>query len=149
MRHSPTRRARALAGVVGGVVAGVVAVTAILGACSAGGGGGGAAAGGSVDNHEACARLDQLDRGADAIARANIADPDEFRTDFDRAVDSYVTALAKLRTAAPASLHEPIDELRRDVSHHDFASGAPVRARLAEFATKECGAPPTSTPKHP
>ena len=39
----------------------------------------------------------------------------------------YVTALTKLRKVAPASLHEPIDELRRDVSRHDFADGAPAR----------------------
>src|SRR4029453_2764189 len=123
MRPSPNRRARALAG--------LVAVTAILGACSSGGGGGGTAAA-SVDNHEVCARLDQLDRGADAIARANIADPDEFRAEFDRAVDDSLGAPTKLRKAAPASLHEPIDELRRDVSRRDFADGATARARLAE-----------------
>ncbi len=145
MRPFPTRRARALAG----TVLGVVAITAILGACSGSGGATGGIAGGSVDNHEACARLDQLDRGADAIVQANIADPDEFRADFGRAVDDYVAALTKLRKVAPASLHEPIDELRRDVSRHDFADGAPARAELAAFATKECGAPPTSAPKNP
>ena len=121
----PTRAG--LAGVVASVVVGVVAGTAILGACSGGGGGGGTAAA-SVDNHEACARLDELDRGADAIAQVNVADPDQFRADFDRAVDRYVSALSKLRKVAPASLHEPIDELRRDVSRHDFADGA-ARAR--------------------
>ena len=141
----PRTDARGLAGVVASVVVGVVAGTAILGACSGGGGGGGTAAA-SVDNHEACARLDELDRGADAIAQVNVADPDQFRADFDRAVDRYVSALSKLRKVAPASLHEPIDELRRDVSRHDFADGAAARARLAAFATKECGAAPTSGP---
>ena len=130
------------------VVVSVVAGTAILGACSGGGGGGGATAAASVDNHEACARLDELGRGADAIAQVNVADPDQFRADFDRAVDRYVSALSKLRKVAPASLHEPIDELRRDVSRHDFADGAAARARLAAFATKECGAAPTSGPKN-
>ena len=135
MRPSPNRRSR-------GPSPAWSAVVAILGACSggSGGGGGGGTTATSVDNHEACARLDELDRGADAIAQANVADPDRFRADFDRAVDSYVSALTKLRKVAPASLHEPIDELRRDVSRHDFADGAPARAELAAFATKECGA---------
>ena len=148
MRPSPNRRARPLAGGLVGVIVGAVAVTAMLGACSGGGGGGGETAATSVDNHEACARLDELDRGADAIAQANVADPDQFRADFDRAVDGYVSALNKLRKVAPASLHEPIDELRRDVSRHDFADGAAARAELAAFATKECGAAPTSGPRY-
>jgi hypothetical protein len=140
MRPSLTRCARALAGTVG--------VAAILAGCSSGGGGGGGSAGSGVDNHEACAQLDRLDRGADAIAQANIADPDVFAAEFDRAVDAYVADLAKLRKVAPESLHDPIDELRRDVSRHDFADGAPARAKLAAFATKKCGAPPTSGPKN-
>jgi hypothetical protein len=118
------------------VIVGVL-VAAVIGAACSGGGGGSKAT--TPSRPAACAYVTKLDQIADAVATANVDDPDTFNATLETAVTEYVANVQALQRVAPTSLHASLELVAADVQQHRFAAAATDRADLDTYAQRECG----------
>ena len=81
-------------------------------------------------------RLDELAGTAQELEQVNVADPDVFADALTGAVKAYKDELDALRKVAPDALQDPIDDVERAVSKHDFTAAITAREPLDEFATR-------------
>ena len=142
MRRYPTHFAACCA--AAGVLFAAAGGLAGCGGSGDGDGGGSAAADGP---EKTCAALDELAGTAQELEQVNVADPDAFADALTGAVKAYKDELDALRKVAPDVLQDPIDDVERAVSKHDFTAAITAREPLDEFATAECSVstPPSST----
>jgi hypothetical protein len=111
----------------------------VVAACSSGGGSGA----GSRD--EICMLVAELSDTGDAVAAADVADPESFRRALDDAVTRYVETVRKLRPLVPERLHDEVDRLEAAAEQYDFEEALAARRALAGDEATSCTSATTST----
>jgi hypothetical protein len=120
-------------------ILGVFLVPMLLASCSGGGGGGSSPAASASGRAPACAFIAKLDVIANAVAQADVHDPDTFNKTLATAVRDYVTNVRGLKAVAPTDLKTSLDRVQADVQQYRFTAALTDRAALDAYASRTCG----------
>jgi hypothetical protein len=120
-------------------VATLVAFGVVVAACSSGG------ASNRESKDEVCELVADLGDAGDAVAAADVADPESFRRALDDAVTRYVETVRKLRPLVPERLRDDLDHLEAAVEQYDFDEALTARRALAADEATACASATTST----